>query len=383
MPTCARWPLTSAARGSAVSDPTVSATGQDDAAEAAGVLDEIGARIRAARGAGESLHLLGGGTKAFLCGEPRAPRLSLAVYRGIIAYQPSELVIEVRAGTPLAEVESLLAQHGQMLAFEPPRFGPSSTIGGVVSAGLSGPARPYAGAVRDHVLGVGLLDMSGAVLRFGGRVMKNVAGYDISRLVTGAWGTLGPIAEVAVRVAPRPERVLAMAWAVDATRALSRMNELAGQSWPLAGACFDGLHLRVRLAGTGPAVAAAVDALRPDSVDEELEFWEALRDFRLPFFADERPLWRLAVPPATAPLALPGDSLIDWGGAQRWLKTEAGAAEIHSVASRAGGYAQPFFAADAAQHAPLSPAQRMLQARIRTSLGGADLFNPGCARVGS
>ena len=361
----------------------MSATEQDDGPAAARVLEEIGARIREASGAGQPLHLLGGGTKSFLVGEPRTTCLPLGDYRGIIAYQPSELVIEARAGTPLVEIENLLGAHGQVLAFEPPRFGPASTIGGVVSAGLSGPARPYAGAVRDHVLGVGLLDPSGTLLRFGGRVMKNVAGYDVSRLVAGAWGTLGPIAEVAVRVAPRPEQVLALAWSADAAFALSRMNELARQSWPLAGACFDGSRLRLRLAGTSAAVAAAVEALQPEFLEEGAGFWDALRDFRLPFFADERPLWRLAVPPAAAPLMLPGDSLIDWGGAQRWHKTDASAAEIHGAASRAGGYAQPFFAADIAQYTPLSPVQRALEARLRTSFGAAGLFNPGCARVGS
>lgn len=365
-----------------MSDSTVSATGQGDESAAARVLDEIAARIREASAAGSTLRLLGGGTKSFLVGESQGTALSLAGYRGVIAYQPSELVIEVRAGTPLVEIEDLLAGHGQMLAFEPPRFGPESTVGGAISAGLSGPARPYAGAVRDHVLGVGLLDASGTVLRFGGRVMKNVAGYDVSRLVAGAWGTLGPIVEIAVRVAPRPEQVLALAWTADTAHALSRMNELARQAWPLAGACFDGSSLRLRLAGTRAAVTAAVDALRPESIDEGLQYWDALRDFRLPFFADDRPLWRLAVPPAAAHPALPGDSLIDWGGAQRWLKTEAAAADIHAAARRAGGYAQPFFAADAAQHAPLSATQKALQVRIRAAFDPVGLFNPGCARVG-
>jgi glycolate oxidase FAD binding subunit len=365
-----------------VSDSTVSATGQGDESAAARVLDEIAARIREASTAGAALRLLGGGTKSFLVGASPGTALSLAAYRGIIAYQPSELVIEVRAGTPLAEVEQLLARHGQQLAFEPPRFGPASTIGGVISAGLSGPARPYGGAVRDHVLGVSLLDASGTVLRFGGRVMKNVAGYDVSRLVVGAWGTLGPLVEIAVRAAPRPEQVLSLVWAADVAHALSRMNELARQAWPLAGACFDGARLRLRLAGTRAALTAAVDALRPESIDEDLQYWDALRDFRLPFFAVDRPLWRLAVPPAAAHLALPGDSLIDWGGAQRWLKTEAGAADVHAAARRAGGYAQPFFAADAARHAPLSVTQKALQARIRAVFDPVGLFNPGCARVG-
>jgi glycolate oxidase FAD binding subunit len=365
-----------------VPDATGFAAGQGDDAAMARVLEEISACIREAVAAGSPLQLVGGGTKSFLNKGPGAPVLSLAGYRGVISYQPSELVIEVRAGTPLVDIENLLAEHGQMLAFEPPRFGPASTIGGVVSAGLSGPARPYAGAVRDHVLGVGLLDAAGSVLRFGGRVMKNVAGYDVSRLVAGAWGTLGPLVEIAVRVMPRPARTISVAWAADAAFALARMNELARQTWPLAGACFDGSRLHLRLAGTRAAVDAAVDALRPESTEDGLEFWDALRDFRLPFFGGERPLWRLAVPPAAGLAALPGESLVDWGGAQRWLKTEARPADIQAAARRAGGYAQPFFAADAAQFAPLSATQTVLQARIRAAFGPAGLFNPGCARVG-
>jgi len=157
---------------------------------------------------------------------------------------------------------------------------------------------------------------------------------------------------------------------------------LARHAWPLAGACFDGERLRLRLAGTRAAVDAAVEALQPETADDDLEFWSALRDFRLAFFRDARPLWRLALPPAATHLTLPGDCLIDWGGAQRWLKTEADAASVHAAARRAGGYAQPFFAADDTQYAPLSATQRALQTRIRDAFAPAELFNPGYARLG-
>lgn len=351
-------------------------------AKAEATLERLGARIREARAAGTPLAITGGGTKAFLDVEPCGEPLSLTDYHGLIAYAPSELVIEVRAGTPLRDVEALLDAHGQELAFEPPRFGDASTVGGVVSAGLSGPARPWAGALRDHVLGVTLLGAQGEPLRFGGRVMKNVAGYDVARLVAGAWGTLGPIAELALRVAPRPACRRSLAWGVDETRALALLAGFARTSLPLAGACHDGECLRVRLAGSEAAVDAALAALEPDSSEDDLSFWRDLRDFRLGFFGDPRPLWRLSVPPATAPMSLPGIVLTDWGGAQRWLKTEADATVVHAAARRHGGYAQAFFADPATAQGTLAPVQARLQARLRAAFGAEGLFNPGRTRIG-
>jgi len=356
--------------------------GRETDTAAAVVLARLVSQINDSAASKQGLQLAGGGTKHFLNPPSAAPRLSLADYVGIIAYQPSELVIEVRAGTRLDVIEHTLAVQGQRLAFEPPRFGPASTIGGVVSAGLSGPARPYAGALRDHVLGVTLLDAHGRLQRFGGRVMKNVAGYDVSRLAAGAWGTLGPVAELALRVAPRSSAEASIAWSMTPVDALRRMTELARTAWPLNGACFDDGVLRVRLAGSLPAVEEAVLALAPERVEADAGFWQDLRDCRLPFFADATPLWRLAVPPATPSLNLSGRMLLDWGGAQRWLKSELPAAQIQAAARAVGGYAQPFFAAEAHAYAPLSATQRALQARIKAVFDPAGLFNAGSARVG-
>ncbi|MCW5576935.1 MAG: glycolate oxidase subunit GlcE, partial [Burkholderiales bacterium] len=222
--------------------------------------------IRAAAEDRRPLRIRGGGSKAFYGNPVTGEDFDVTGHRGIVAYEPTELVITARAGTPLAEIETLLAAHGQRLACEPPRFGPSSTsstIGGVVAAGFSGPARPWAGALRDHVLGVGLLSHEGELLRFGGRVMKNVAGYDVSRLVCGSWGTLGPIATVALRVAPCPERTLSLAWPMSASDARRRMLELAREAWPLAGVAYDGERLRVRIAGAAAAVDEAAARLAP------------------------------------------------------------------------------------------------------------------------
>ena len=358
------------------------ATGRESEAPAAAALARLVAQIADSAALKRGLQIVGGGTKLGLNPPSDALRLSLVDYAGIIAYQPSELVIEARAGTRLDVIEQALAAQGQRLAFEPPRFGPAATIGGVVSAGLSGPARPYAGALRDHVLGVTLLDAQGRLQRFGGRVMKNVAGYDVSRLAAGAWGALGPIAELALRVAPQPAAEASIVWSMSDGAALRRMTELARTAWPLSGACFDGDLLRVRLAGSRPAVDAAVQALMPERIEADGTFWHQLRDLRLPFFADASPLWRLGLPPATPPLTLAGRTLIDWGGAQRWLKTDLPATAIHAAVHAVGGHAQPFFAATADAYAPLSATQRALQARIKEAFDPAGLFNAGCARVG-
>ncbi len=348
------------------------------------MLRELADRIRASAATGDPLAIVGGGTKAALLEPLAGAPLPMNSYRGVLAYEPSELVIEARAGTPLAEIEALLATRGQMLACEPPHLGAASTIGGVVAAGYSGPARPWAGALRDHVLGVGLLSTAGELLRFGGRVMKNVAGYDVSRLVCGAWGTLGPIATVALRVAPRPERVLSLGWSLPGDEARRRMRDLARSPWPLAGLAYDGEHLRVRLAGAAAAIEEAVARLNPETSDEDGEWWDALRDLKRIGAADGR-LWRVSTPPAAAIDAQPLREIVDWGGAQRWWSGDAlCAGEIHArvrAAVGSQGHAEPMFVAMPADQPPLGPVQRALQARVRAAFDPDLLFNRGCSRV--
>ncbi|MCC7120481.1 MAG: glycolate oxidase subunit GlcE [Gammaproteobacteria bacterium] len=359
----------------------------DPAGDAAAsvVLRELADSIRASAAASSPLAIVGGGTKTALIDPLVGTPLPMYRYRGVLAYEPAELVIEARAGTPLAEIEALLAAHGQMLACEPPRCGPASTIGGVVAAGLSGPARPWAGALRDLVLGVGLLSTSGELLRFGGRVMKNVAGYDVSRLVCGAWGTLGPIATVALRVAPRPERCLSLRWSLAADEARRRMLELSRAPWPLTGVVYDGEYLRVRLAGTMPAVGDACVRLAPAAIDDDDAWWLALRDLRVVGCMLGTPLWRVSAPPAATIDAQPMRELIDWGGAQRWWTgTALAATDLHARVHAAAGtqaHAQPMFAAPRADQPPLSPVQRTLQRRLRSAFDADRLFNRGCSRV--
>jgi len=280
-------------------------------------LEQARARVLGAAAAGTTLRLRGGGSKDFYGGDLRGDVLETSAYRGIVDYDPSELVVTVRAGTPLAEVEATLAASGQMLAFEAPHFG-AATVGGCVAAGLSGPRRPYAGSLRDAVLGVTMMDGRGEVLRFGGQVMKNVAGFDVFRLQAGALGTLGVLLEVSFKVLPRPEMESTRVYACNAEQALELMNRHAGLPLPLSGASFESGRLRLRLSGNAPAVQAAEARLGGDVDSEGAAYWHDLREQRSPFYAGEAPLWRLSVPSTHASFA-DGQTqeLIDWGGAQR------------------------------------------------------------------
>jgi glycolate oxidase FAD binding subunit len=354
-------------------------------------------QVHAARAAGTALAIHGGKTKAFYGNPvPADAELDCSVHRGVIAYEPTELAITVRAGTPLAEVEALLAEHGQAFPFEPPHFGERATIGGMVAAGLSGPRRPYAASVRDAVLGVRMLNGKGEVMDFGGRVMKNVAGYDLSRLMVGALGVLGVLLEVSIKVMPRPPGRITLIQEQDQASALASMQRWAGQALPITGTAWlhDRLHLRVagseealsetqRLLGGTPMAAAEADA-----------FWTAVREQRLECFAGDRPLWRMSVPPATVADAIPGVDLIEWGGALRWLRTASASADaaaragastaaVRAWAAAAGGHATLFRAGASTSlpndgvFAPLSPVVLRLHRRLTQAFDPDGLFNPG------
>jgi glycolate oxidase FAD binding subunit len=349
------------------------------------VLGEWRERILAAATRGGSLRIAGGGSKAFygrrIDGEP----LDTRAYSGVIAYEPTELVITARCGTPLSEIDAILDEHGQMLAFEPPHFAGSPTIGGVVAAGLSGPRRMAAGAVRDFVLGARLLDGKGELLSFGGQVMKNVAGYDVSRLLAGSLGCLGVLAELSLKVVPRPRRELTLRFALAEGEALGRLNRWAGQPLPLsASAWFDGV-LHVRLSGAGPSVDAARRKLGGDEVDETAaaDFWRSLRDQSHPFFAPAGgDLIRLALPDTTPAIALPGPHLIEWGGAQRWCRAPVERlSEIRALAAAHGGHATLFRAAAGSAandvFAPLAAPLLRIHRALKHSLDPAGVFNRG------
>ncbi len=348
-------------------------------------LAELQDRVRAAAAAGTGLCIRGGGTKDFYGQAPAGVPLEMRFYRGITSYEPTELVVTVRCGTPLAEVQAELGARGQMLAFEPPAFGPAATIGGAVAAGLSGPRRASAGAVRDFVLGATLLDRSGSVLRFGGQVMKNVAGFDLSRLACGSLGILGPIVEVSLKVLPIPPAERSVRMALDEATALHALNEWGGQPLPLSASAWHDGALTLRLSGAEPAVDAAERRLVRERGALPLEaaraqaFWTGVREQADPFFGGAAPLWRLSVP-ATAPaLGLAGASMIEWGGAQRWLRSDAAADAIRAAAARVGGTATLFRGGDRAAGVfhPLSPVSAALQRRLKQTFDPGRLFNPG------
>jgi glycolate oxidase FAD binding subunit len=345
---------------------------------------QFSARIRAATAAGSPLRLRGGGTKDSYGQALTGDVLDTRAYTGIVSYEPTELVITARCGTPLAEIEALLAQHHQMLAFEPPRFGPGSTIGGVVASALSGPRRASAGAVRDFVLGAVLMDGRGEALRFGGQVMKNVAGYDVSRLLAGSLGTLGLILEVSLKVLPVPLREAGLRFEMSEIDALRHLNEWAGQPLPISASCWHQGVLSLRLSGAEAAVVAAQRKLGGEAMAEGVDggsgFWTSLRDQTHPYFSGGS-LWRLSVPSAASAIILRGEQLIEWGGAQRWLKVDdaAQADSIRRSVSAAGGHATLFRGPDKSVGVfhPLAPAVMKIHQRLKDSFDPAGIFNPG------
>ncbi|MBL0087053.1 MAG: glycolate oxidase subunit GlcE [Ideonella sp.] len=344
-------------------------------------------RVRAARADKTALDIRGGGTKAFYGEAPQGVPLDLSPLAGISSYEPSELVVTARAGTPLSELEAALAEKDQCLAFEPPRFAERGTVGGMVAAGLSGPSRPSAGGVRDHVLGATLLSGRAEVMGFGGQVMKNVAGYDVSRLLAGSMGTLGVILEVSLKVLPRPPAVATLRFELDEAEALKRLNSWGGQPLPIhASAWWSGM-LVLRLAGASAAVQSAQGRLGGEVVDADLAagFWTGLRDHTDEFFvgaakavAAGATLWRLAVPQTAAPIAAPGEHLVEWGGAQRWVVTTAPAATLREAAARAGGHATAFRGSKAAgAFTPLSASLARIHRQTKAAFDPDGVFNPG------
>ena len=343
------------------------------------LVDAFARTIRDAASRGEALYLRGSGSKAFYGGTPSGRAMDVASYRGIVQYEPTELVITARAGTPLAEVESVLADRGQMLACEPPHFGPGATIGGCVATGLSGPRRAYAGAVRDFVLGVRMIDGRGDILSFGGQVMKNVAGFDVSRLAVGSLGTLGVLLETSFKVLPCPAEEMTLRFEVNELEAIEVANRWGGSALPLSATCHREGALMVRLSGAAPALASARAKLGGERVHDASKYWAALREQTLDFFAGNRPLWRLSVKSTTPPLNLAGNQLTEWGGALRWLASDLPAQVIRTAAANAGGHATLFRGSGGTVPAfhPLPPPLLALHRRLKRAFDPKGILNPG------
>jgi glycolate oxidase FAD binding subunit len=343
------------------------------------ITETLQQQVQRAAAEGTALDIQGGGSKRFLGHAARGSALRLRDHHGIIDYDPSELVLTARAGTPLTEIENALAASAQMLPFEPPHFGPGATLGGTIACGLSGPRRPYAGSARDFVLGCKMLNGAGELLNFGGRVMKNVAGYDVPRLMTGAHGTLGLLLEISLKVLPRPPATLTLIQECSADAAIARMSHLLSQPVPVDGACYHAGHCYLRVSGSTLAVKHAHEIVGGEVVERPEHFWQQLREHQLPFFSTVNCIYRVLVKPATPPLPLAGNWLLDWGGAQRWLVSEEPLARIRACVSAAGGHVTQFRGApDGAEiFQPLSAPMLALHQRLKASFDPHCILNPG------
>ncbi|UEP48801.1 glycolate oxidase subunit GlcE [Burkholderia ambifaria] len=344
-------------------------------------------RIRAASADGRPLRIRGGGTKDWYGQALDGEILDTRALQGVVSYDPAELVVTVRAGTPLAQLETALAECGQMLPFEPPHFGRTATVGGCIAAGLAGPRRATCGAPRDFVLGVTLMNGRGELLRFGGQVVKNVAGYDVSRLMAGSLGTLGLMLELSIKVLPVPVAEVTLKFEMTATDAVRKLNEWGGHPLPVSASAWRNGTLVLRLSGAEAAVKSAKTLLGGEVVDavEAERFWAGLREHADPFFNGIPPgyaLWRLALPSITEPMHLPGTQLMEWGGAQRWWITDADAQTVRMSAKQAGGHATLFRAGDtydrsAGVFTPLPAPLMKIHRRLKAAFDPARIFNRG------
>jgi glycolate oxidase FAD binding subunit len=367
-------------------------------------LRQITDRVRTATADRTPLRLRGGGSKDFYGESLQGELLDLTPLNGITSYEPSELVITARAGTPLAELEATLASQGQCLAFEPPHFAPGATVGGMVAAGLSGPSRASVGGVRDFVLGVKLINGRGEWLTFGGQVMKNVAGYDVSRLMVGALGTLGVLTDISLKVLPVAPAEATLVFEIDQARALAQLHRWGGQPLPLNASCWvcDDTApgrpelLFVRLRGAVAAVESACHKMTQELPGTRMDNavagpdWLAFRDLQLPFFTQPQTpdnalcLWRLSVPQTAPVLDLPYAQLVEWHGGQRWLWAPPSAqALLRKTAEQVSGFATLLIAAHAGstgvtgRFTSLKPPLDQIHQRLKAEFDPAGIFNRG------
>jgi glycolate oxidase FAD binding subunit len=340
---------------------------------------ELASRVESAFGAKTPLKITGAGTKSFL-GQAvlDAQTLDVTPHSGIIDYDPAELVLVARSGTPLKEIESLLHSQQQMLGFEPPFVDDGATLGGAVAAGLAGPIRLYTGAVRDFMLGAVFVNGRGELITSGGSVMKNVAGFDLFRPMSRSMGTLGVLLSISLRVIPRPEtEVTLIQTEKDEAAAVGKMNSYAGKTQALSGACWDGESIRIRLSGTAAGVRHGHKEIGGDPLAQG-GYWQDLNNLKLAFFQQPERLWRISVAPMSDPLGNFPQQLIDWGGAQRWIKSDAPPGEIRNRAQQLGGHAECYSADPAIPcYHPLEAPALALQQRFKAAFDPAGILNPG------
>lgn len=340
--------------------------------------EKIAAKLQDAYQQKQTLQIKAGGTKDFYGRNIQAKTLSLADHTGVIEYEPSELYITARSGTPLLEIEQTIAKQNQILPCEPPHFGTTATLGGMIASGLAGPRRVNAGSVRDCVLGTEILNGKGEHLRFGGKVMKNVAGYDVSRLMCGALGTLGVLISVSLRLLPKPVCEQTIALTLDSNVAIKKMNQWANTPIPISATFYDGNELYVRLSSSLSAIEACKKEIGGELVDNNDIFWSNIKEHAHDFFISDKSLWRISVPPNTEVLNIPGDSVIEWNSALRWYISDADENTIRSEANRVGGHATLFKGNVTEQvFHPLSEPSMKLHKKLKYVLDPAGILNPG------
>lgn len=347
---------------------------------ASDISTDLQRQVADAAGAKTPLQIQGGRTKQFLGRTATGKILDVSIHQGIVNYEPSELVITARSGTLLKSIEQTLSGNHQMLAFEPPHFGEAATLGGTIACNLSGPRRPYTGAARDYVLGTRIINGKGEIMRFGGEVMKNVAGYDVSRLMTGAMGTLGVLLEVSLKVLPTPEYECTVMHQLDAQQALDMMHALASRPLPITASCYVGETLYIRLSGTFKVVDAARKVIGGEWSEEAGQVWQEIREQTHGFFKWNKPLWRLSVASDVPPLNLVGHWCYEWGGALRWLVTDVTADTIRQCAANVGGHATLYRKKDVNPDQvfqPLAPGLWKIHQQLKSAMDPCAIFNPG------
>ena len=343
------------------------------------IRSDIASRVEDACRQGQALQILAGNTKFFYGRKIQETPLSVLEHSGIIEYEPSELYITARCGTPLNEIEQAIKTENQILPCEPPHFGAAASIGGMVAAGLSGPRRASSGAIRDCLLGVEIINGKGEYLRFGGKVMKNVAGYDASRLMCGALGTLGILMSVTLRLVPKPQHEQTIAITLNPADAIRKMNFWARTPMPVTATFHDGRDLYVRMAGSPSTIKRFADKVKGEPIDRGDIFWANIKEQAYDFFLTDEPIWRVLVPPSTRPLDCPGSCVMEWNGALRWYATHVKASTIHTIAKQAGGHACQFRNQIDTQQVfhPLPSGLLEIHRKLKRAFDPQGILNPG------
>jgi glycolate oxidase FAD binding subunit len=330
----------------------------------------------------QALQIIGNNSKAFygcITDDDVTTPLFVAEHSGIIDYQPSELTITARAGTALKEIIELLAEHRQMLAFEPPTFDGRASLGGCIATALAGPRRPWTGSVRDYVIGMRLLTGDGKDIRVGGKVMKNVAGYDLFRPMAGALGTLGVMLDITLKLLPLPETETSFSMKLEATAMQNVLRDWRNASMPISASSYDNGMLNARLSGSAVSIEDAIYKLPSDMLELSADYWQELNEHKLPFFDDPAPLYRLVVPGNAPCDFVTGETLIDWAGSLRWIKTPIPFSEVQNHAAALGGTASVYRNGlkneDVFSH--MSDPLLALHKRIKGVMDPAGILNPG------